>query len=305
VLRGPLVILLLFLNTAFWGTLVLLVGLVKLPVPRSELRRRLILIAAWLGERWVGVNNRIFDALLPVQWHVEGVDIDDPRGHYLVISNHVSWVDIFALFRIFHRRAAFIRFFMKSQLIWMPVVGQACAALEFPFMRRYSPDYLARHPEKRGRDLVMARRMCRRYRRVPVAVAIFLEGTRFTREKQENQESPYRNLLRPRVGALSFALAALGDQLDAVLDVALAYPEGETSMWDFVSGRLRKVRVIVRRLDVPPEFLTESVDREKLKLWIDEVWRQKDDLLGADTQPSENSHSPHGGNAVAGATSGA
>ena len=278
-----LVILLLFLNTCLWGTLVLLIGAVKLFVPRSELRRRLILAAAWLGERFVGGNNWIFDTFLPVEWDVEGVDIEDPRGHYLVISNHVSWVDIFAIFRVLHRRAAFVRFFMKSQLIWMPVVGQACAALEFPFMRRYSPDYLARHPEKRGRDLVMARRMCRRYRRVPVAVAIFLEGTRFTREKQENQESPYRHLLRPRVGAISFALGALGDQLDAVLDVTLAYPEGETSMWDFVSGRLRRVKVIVRRLDVPPELLTEADDREQLKVWIDRVWREKDVLLDRGT----------------------
>src|SRR5213080_4682021 len=163
-------------------------------MPRSELRRRFILGLAWLGERYVASNNRIFDLLLPVEWEVEGVDVDDPNGHYLIISNHVSWVDIFALFRVFHRRTAFIRFFLKSQLMW------------FPIMRRYSPDYLARHPEKRGRDVVMARRMCRRYRRVPVAVAIFLEGTRFTPEKQENQESPYRHLLQPRVGALGFAL---------------------------------------------------------------------------------------------------
>ena len=281
--RGAVVILLLFLNTCFWGTLVLLIGLVKLFVPRSELRRRLILGAAWLGERWVGGNDWIFDVLLPVEWEIEGLDIDDPRGHYLVISNHVSWVDIFAIFRVFHGRAAFVRFFMKSQLLWFPIAGQACAALEFPFMRRYSSDYLARHPEKRGRDLVMARRMCRRYRRVPVAVAIFLEGTRFTREKQENQESPYRHLLRPRVGALSFALAALGDQLDAVLDVTLAYPDGDATMWDFVSGRLRRVRVIVRRLDVPPELLTESADREMLKVWIDRVWREKDVLLDRGT----------------------
>jgi 1-acyl-sn-glycerol-3-phosphate acyltransferase len=173
---------------------------------------------------------------------------------------------------------------MKSQLMWFPIAGQACAALEFPFMRRYSPDYLARHPEKRGRDLVMARRMCRRYRRVPVAVAIFLEGTRFTREKQEDQESPYRHLLRPRSGAIEFALAALGDQLDAVLDVTLAYPAGETSMWDFVTGRLRRVAVRVRRLDVPPELMTESGgDREQLKTWIDEVWLEKDVLLDRGT----------------------
>jgi 1-acyl-sn-glycerol-3-phosphate acyltransferase len=284
VLRGVVILVLLLISTLWWGGLVLLVGFPKLFLPRSEARRRLILLLAWLGERWAGTNNRIFDLLLPVEWDVAGVDIDDPNGHYLIISNHVSWVDIFALFRIFHRRAAFIRFFLKSQLMWFPVAGQACAALEFPFMRRYSPDYLARHPEKRGRDLVMARRMCRRYRRVPVAVAIFLEGTRFTREKQENTESPYRHLLRPRAGALGFALGALGDQLDAVLDVTLAYPDGETSMWDFVSGRLRRVTVRVRRLDVPPELLTESgAEKETLKKWVDQVWREKDELLDRGT----------------------
>jgi 1-acyl-sn-glycerol-3-phosphate acyltransferase len=215
---------------------------------------------------------------------VTGIEINDAGGHYLIVSNHVSWVDIFAILRVFHRRAAFIRFFMKAQLIWFPIAGQACAALEFPFMRRYSPDYLAKHPEKRGADLVMARRMCRRYRRVPVAVAIFLEGTRFSREKQENQQSPYRHLLRPRVGAIGFALAALGDQLDAVLDVTLAYPGGETTMWDFVSGRVKRVSVRVRRLDVPPEFLAgDGGEREALKEWIDEVWRTKDELLDRGT----------------------
>jgi 1-acyl-sn-glycerol-3-phosphate acyltransferase len=281
VLRGVLTIVLLLLNTALWGTPVLLGGLFKLLLPRSEIRRRVILGLAWLGERWVSGNNHIFDALLHVQWDVEGVDVPDPDGHYLIVSNHTSWVDIFTLFRVFHRRAALIRFFMKSQLIWFPIAGQACWALEFPFMRRYSPDYLEQHPEKRGRDLVMARRMCRRYRRVPVAVAIFLEGTRFTREKQENQGSPYRHLLRPRLGAFSFALAALGDQLDGVYDVTLAYPGGETSLWDFVSGKLQRVSVRARRLEVPPEFQTPAVTepgpvRERFKAWMDEIWREKD-----------------------------
>lgn len=285
-LRGAVTIVLVLLNTALWGTFVLLGGLVKLFLPRSEVRRRAILLLAAGGERWAGVNDRIFDLLLPVEWDISGIDVPDPQGHYLIFSNHVSWVDIFTLFRVFHGKAAFIRFFMKSQLIWFPIVGQACWALEFPFMRRYSPDELARHPEKRGRDLVVARRMCRRYRRVPVAVAVFLEGTRFTQEKHEQQDSPYRHLLRPRVGGVSFALAALGDQLDGVYDVTLAYPSGATSLWDFVSGRLKRVAVRARRLDVPPEFLTPAITepgptRERFKEWIEEIWREKDALLAA------------------------
>lgn len=283
-LRGAIVVVLLLLNTFLWGGLVLILGFPKLFMPRSEARRRMILALAWLGERWAGTNDRIFDLLLPVRWDIERVDVDDPRGHYLIISNHLSWIDIFAIFRVFHRRAAFIRFFLKSQLLWFPIVGQACTALEFPFMRRYTPEYLARHPEKRGRDLVMARRMCRRYRRVPVTVAVFLEGTRFTREKQENEASPYRHLLRPRIGGISFALGALGDQLDAVFDVTLSYPNGQTSMWDFACGRIRQVVVRARRLHVPAEFLTPAITepgpvRERFKAWVDEIWREKDELL--------------------------
>ena len=67
-LRGAVVIVLLLLNTLWWGGLVLLVGFPKLFMPRSELRRRFILGLAWLGERYVGGNNRIFDLLLPVEW---------------------------------------------------------------------------------------------------------------------------------------------------------------------------------------------------------------------------------------------
>ena len=51
-------------------------------------------------------------------------------------------------------------------------------------------------------------------------------------------------------------------------------------MWDFVSGRLRRVAVHVRRLDVPPELLGEAgAEREALKEWIDGVWQEKDRLL--------------------------
>ena len=99
----------------------------------------------------------------------------------LVVSGHVSWVDIFALFRVFHRRAPFIRFFLKHQLIWFPIVGQAVWGLEFPFLRRRA--------EHRQKDFETARRAAQRYRHVPVAIATFLEGTRFS----DNQVHPFND----------------------------------------------------------------------------------------------------------------
>src|SRR5712692_743263 len=263
-LRGLTTLILLLLNLLLWGIPVLLLGVVKFVVhmtaPRSRLRTRVILALSSLTERWVAGTNRIFHWMLPTQWNVAGID-DDIRldGRYLIISNHVSWVDIFTIVRVFHRRTPFIRFFLKQRLIWFPIVGQACWALEFPFMRRYSADYLQRHPERRGRDLATARRACQRYRHIPVAILSFLEGTRFSHQKRADQESPYRHLLRPRVGGIAFVVASLGDQLQAMLDVTLAYPGGDVTFWQFITGRVSAVTVRVRRLAVPAEFFTAGI----------------------------------------------
>src|SRR5947207_13161628 len=197
-LRGVTTIVLLTLNLAFWGSLVVPLGIVKL-LTRGALRRRVIILLPQVAEGWVAWNDKIFDLMLPTAWDVRGIEGLRYDGRYLIVSNHISWVDIFALFRAFHGHAAFIRFFLKSQLIWFPFAGQACWALDFPFMRRYTPEYLEKHPEKRGKDLETTRYSCRRFRKVPAAILNFLEGTRFSREKQADQDSPYKHLLRPRV----------------------------------------------------------------------------------------------------------
>lgn len=289
-MRGIVTFVLLFLNLVVWGGAVVLAGILKVIVhftaPRSRLRTRMIRLLAALASRWVAGNNAIFDLMLPrLEWDIGAIPDDvHPEGHYLIVANHVSWVDIFVLFRVFHRRAAFIRFFLKQELIWMPIVGQACWILEFPFMKRYTPEYLERHPEKRGRDLATTRRACQRYRHFPVAILNFLEGTRFSIEKRDDQDAPYRHLLRPRMGGIAFVLASFGDQLDDFLDVTLAYPGGETTMWQLVSGKLDRISVRVRSVPVPPEFCTAAItepgsERERFKQWIDGLWREKDALL--------------------------
>jgi 1-acyl-sn-glycerol-3-phosphate acyltransferase len=291
-LRGVAITILLFFNLLFWGGLVLLGGLVKLLMPTKPSRTRAVRALAWLAEHWVGGNDAIFDMLLPTKWEISGIEGTHYDGRYLIISNHISWVDIFAVQRAFHGHAAFIRFFLKHQLIWSPILGQACAALEFPFMRRYSPEYLQKHPEKRGKDLETARRLCRRYRFIPVAILNFVEGTRFSSDKHADQDSPYRHLLRPRVGGVAFALASLGENLDAMFDVTIAYPRHDITMWQFATGRVARITIHARRLDVPAEFLTSAVTepgdvRERFKVWIDQRWREKDAELDALLQSSD------------------
>jgi 1-acyl-sn-glycerol-3-phosphate acyltransferase len=289
--RALTTILLLCLNTILLGTPIFLGGIVRFFTPDGPRRRRVILFIAGLAEAWVGNNDRILDAMVDTKWDVEGIGNLRYEGHYLITSNHVSWVDIIVLFRVFHGHAAIPRFFLKQQLIWMPIIGQACWALEFPFMKRYSAEYLAKHPEKRGTDLETTRRACQRYRHVPVAVINFMEGTRFTPEKHAQQESPYRHLLRPRTGGIGFVLASLGDQLDALFDVTIAYPDGRVTFWDLVANRMPRIAVRARRIDIPPELIDSAVTepgpaRDRLKTWVEAMWRDKDRLLDELLTPS-------------------
>jgi 1-acyl-sn-glycerol-3-phosphate acyltransferase len=273
----------LFLNLALWGTLVLLGGLVKL-LTFGELRRRVIRMLPWLAERWAAMNDLIFDTFLTTRWELEGMDELRRDEHYLVISNHISWIDIFAVVRAFHGRAPFVRFFLKHTLVWAPFVGQAAWALGFPFMRRYSAEYLRQHPEKRGRDLETTRIACRRFRHLPVTIINYIEGTRFSAEKQEAQDSPYRYLLRPRVGGIGFVLASLSEQIDALYDLTIIYPTRDVSMLDFIRNRVPWIRMILRRIDVPNEFRTDAITepgpaRDHFKQWVEQIWRDKDNQI--------------------------
>lgn len=284
VLRALVIILLLPFNLIVWGTLILLGGSVKL-FTSGGARHRVIRVLSWMGERWVQGNDQIFDWLLSIEWRIEGFEALRPDARYLVISNHVSWVDIFAILRAVRiARAPFVRFFLKQILIWFPIAGQACAALEFPFMRRYTPEYLEQHPEKRGRDLETTREACRRYQHIPVTILNFVEGTRFTRDKHEDQQSPYRHLLRPRVGGAGFVLASLGEQLDAMLDVTIVYPHRDVTMWDFITNRIPWVVVRARPIDVPPEFHSAAITepgpaRDRFKGWVETLWSAKDEEI--------------------------
>ena len=109
---------------------------------------------------------------------MQGVDGLHARGWYLVSSNHQSWVDILVLQRVFHGRIPFLKFFLKRELIWVPVIGLAWWALDFPFMQRGGG-----HGARRG-DLEATREACEKFKRIPTSVINFVEGTRFTPAKQ-------------------------------------------------------------------------------------------------------------------------
>lgn len=120
-------------------------------------------------------------------------------------------------------------------------------------MKRYSKAFLEKHPELKGKDLEITKAACELFKRQPVTVVNYLEGTRFTEAKRQEQQSPYRYLLKPKAGGVAFVLAALGEQLDALLDVTIVYPGNKApGFWDLLNGSISRVIIDIQVRELDP-----------------------------------------------------
>jgi 1-acyl-sn-glycerol-3-phosphate acyltransferase len=286
-LRGALSGMAVLTNTLALTLAMVPPALLKLLVPLAAARVPADRALNALAATWVAVNNAWITAVRPgARWQVQGVQGLNPRSWYLVTSNHQSAVDILVLQRIFHGHAPFLKFFLKRELIWVPVIGLAWWALDFPFMRRGSSR------GSRGNDLESARRACEKFKRLPTSVMNFLEGTRFTADKHAEQKSPYRHLLKPRVGGLGIALATMGEQFEALLDVTIVYPHGMPTFVDLLCGRVEQVIVHVQPRQVPRELLGmpeggERAQHRRLTRWVEQQWQEKDELIERLMHPAQ------------------
>jgi 1-acyl-sn-glycerol-3-phosphate acyltransferase len=282
-LRGALTLLLIVLNTLLWGTFLLLLALVKLLTPASGWRDRLSRGLVALAENWISTNNAILGLTTPLELDLRGASGLDRNEWYLMVANHRSWVDILALQAVFNRRIPFLKFFIKQQLKWVPVLGLAWWALDMPFMRRHSAAYLEKHPEARGRDLEATRQACEKFRRIPTTVINFVEGTRFTPAKRDAGGATYRHLLAPRAGGVAFVLQAMGDMLHATLDVTIAYGARTPTLWDLCCGRVRRVIIDVQRRAIEPwmigDYGGDPDFRRRFQEALGALWTEKDAVL--------------------------
>lgn len=283
-LRGSIALILHFLNSAFWCPLIYLLALVRLLLPVAAWRAGCSRGIIRLAEGWIRCTVGLTNAFGRIDWELQGLEGLRRDRWYLVVANHQSWVDLIALLKVVDGRLPFPKVFAKREMLWLPLIGLALLALDFPIMRRYSKAHLEKHPELRGRDLAATRHACRTSRLVPVLIVNFLEGTRCTPAKQARQGSPFRHLLRPKAGGVAFALNGMEGILTTVLDLTIAYPAGVPTFWDFLCGRAGPVRVRMQQRPIPAplqqgDYLNDPVYREAVQCWVDGLWREKDALL--------------------------
>ena len=272
------------INTIFWFIPIFVLSIVKLLLPLAPVRRSISRILMAIGENWVSVNGWLMRYAGSVDIQSRGVETLRRDGWYLVIANHQTWVDIVVLQAVFNRRVPFLKFFIKQQLIWFPLLGIAWWAMDMPFMKRYSPSYLVRNPHMKGKDLVTTRRACEKFHDTPTSILNFIEGTRFSEQKRANRKSPYENLSQPRAGGFTIALSAMGELFTSIVDVTLVYPEEATRFWDMCCGDHVRVIVDVRERELESWLVAGNYEgdrefRKELHTWLSEVWTEKDTVI--------------------------
>ena len=263
--------LILLVNTLLFCGVMVPFALLKLLLPFTPVRRLLDRILVGISAYWIDINSFWLRSVNRQSWQITGLDGLRPEHWYLVTCNHQSWVDIVVIQRVLNRRIPMLKFFLKKELIYVPILGLAWWALDFPFMRRGGGGGSAR------KDLRDARAACEKFRLLPTSVTSFAEGTRFTAAKHASQQSPYQHLLQPKAGGMAMALGTMGELFHGLVDVTIVYPDKVPTFVDALCGRLGDVVVLVQERPIPPELLKANAkQRALLQDWLDGVWQDKD-----------------------------
>lgn len=270
-------------STFFHGPPVLALGLTKLVKQSQKVDKTNIQIT----NSWLGVNNWLIDHVLPhLKWDItvdKNLDLS-MQGRYLMTCNHQSWVDTTVNQYFGLTRMPLTRFFTKWELIFIPFVGQAFKILGFPMMKRHTKQEIEKNPELKTRDMEEARKACEQLLSQPFTLLNYLEGTRFTPAKHQQQNSPYQNLLKPKAGGLALALNILGDQIDAFVDMTIVYPDGAPGYGEFWLGEVGRIAVNLRKIEIPDWVLGGNYEdddeyRAQFQAWVDHLWTEKDQLI--------------------------
>ncbi|MDO6620829.1 acyltransferase [Shewanella sp. 6_MG-2023] len=278
-IKGSIAFICYVINTVVWVTPILIFSIFKL-LPINVIRKICSYILDNCASAWISVNGVIEAIFHPVTIKLSGDDQFSEKEWYMVIANHQSWVDILVLQRVFNRKIPFLKFFLKQELIFVPILGLAWWALDFPFMRRYSTAQLKKNPKLKGKDIEITRKSCNKFKHKPVSVMNFVEGTRFHPQKHQKQASPFQHLLKPKAGGMAFALDAMGEHINKLVNVTIYYPNKVPSYWEYICGELTEVYVDIHISDIPATLKGDYSNDRQFKIdfqsQLNQLWQEKD-----------------------------
>ncbi|MFC3151056.1 acyltransferase [Litoribrevibacter euphylliae] len=268
-------------HTLFLGVFLFSFIILRFFMPTARLKRWVNTSIVMVASTWIEGILWWINWVFHPKWHIEGAKNLSHDEWYLITANHQSWVDIFVLYQLYLNKAPLLKFFIKKELAYVPIVGQAWWALDFPFMRRYSKAYLEKYPEKAGEDIKETQVACEKFSYVPTSVMNFMEGTRFTPAKHRTQGSPYKHLLKPKAGGIAFTIQALGDKFSSLSNVTIVYPNNTPTFWDMMCGRIDDILVRVEDISIPKHFSQGDYQADaelkvEIQQWVTRLWQDKD-----------------------------
>jgi len=262
-----------------FGTLTI-VNIPRAIFPFKSLKIKLSKISNTIGEYTVYGLKIIMKIMHRDAMQVFDNNEFDKNQWYMAVSNHQSWADIFILLVAAHKRIPLLKFFMKKELAWIPFVFLANKTLNMPFVNRHSKKQLEKNPNLRFKDYENTLMACKRFQRSPSTIFSYAEGTRNNFTKHQAQNSPYKNLLIPRVGGIATALSAMPN-IDVLVDYSVVYKSNKRGAWAFLKGDMRDVKVSVKKYNIPEDlknknYSTDEEYRQNFKIWIEGIWEEKD-----------------------------
>ena len=281
--KGILSILLYTLNTICLTIPLILISFFKFIIPVHSFVVILDNLLISIATLWIKINSFNSKLFCKIDWDIRGLEKLAKKEWYLIISNHQSWVDILVLQTILNQKIPMLKFFLKKELIWVPFLGLAWWALDFPFMKRYSKKLLKEKPHLKGKDLESTKKACKKFKHTPVSIMNFVEGTRFTQHKKDLQKNHFNHLLITKAGGIAFVLSSMGEYLHKVIDVTIVYPDKIPTFWEYISGRTNKIiidfEVIPLTESLTGDYFNDPEYKDRFCIWLNALWQKKDEKI--------------------------
>lgn len=225
-------------------------------------------LAALFSNYWGHINHLIMFHICGVQFSINGNHDFSKDKWYLLISNHRSAADIPILYSIFCQKLPPFKFFLKKELLYLPLIGTACWALQMPFINRKKS-----HAFSFNFDL---------FKYAPCTIINFVEGSRANKEKIKANSSPYKHLLKPKFRGVLSTLESV-KEIKHIIDVTLVYQGMDTLkkpniLFKLFCGQLRFIEINIKKIDIPDLIYNcDSNEKNQLfKSWLNNLWTKKD-----------------------------
>lgn len=250
------------INLLFNCLLVLPVSIISLLIPLPIVSRtanyivdRIYRNAVWLDSFWM-------QDVVGIELVIKGEPNKDKSP--VVICNHQSWFDIPLVQEVITGKGPIIRFLIKREIAWIPIIGWICLLLNFPRLHRSG------NRNAKASDFSIIQKESKNHGNGTGALLIFPEGTRFTGDKKKTQNAPYKNLLKPKAGGLKMIQKHAAPD-STLIDITIDYHQKDVNIWKCLHGNPKKITITLEHFK-----LSDIVD---VKAWLNNRWMVKDGLL--------------------------